>query len=76
YVWLGLLGPRGLPSNIRDLVSATVLRVLKTPELAQRAAKDGYDIVASTPAQFTSDVRTETSTVERVIRDNGIKASE
>jgi tripartite-type tricarboxylate transporter receptor subunit TctC len=76
YVWLGLLAPRGLPSNIRDHIGAAVLRVLRTPELAQRAAKDGYDIVARTPAQFTSDLRTETSTVERVIRDNGIKASE
>jgi tripartite-type tricarboxylate transporter receptor subunit TctC len=72
HVWLGLLGPRGLPPAIRDRLSGILLRTLKTPEFAQRAAKDGYDIVASSPAQFTTDLRQEVATLERVIRDNGL----
>jgi hypothetical protein len=44
-----------------------------TPEITQKAAKDGYDIVASSPAQFASDPKQEIATLERVIRENGIK---
>jgi tripartite-type tricarboxylate transporter receptor subunit TctC len=73
YVWLGLLGPRELPGNVRDRLSQEMVRVLKTPDVAQKAAKDGYDIVASSPAQFAKELKQEIATLERVIRENGIK---
>ena len=66
-------GPRGLPAERRDSLSTLVVRILKTPEVTQRAAKDGYEIVASTPAQFTKDLRQEVATIEQVVRDNNIK---
>ena len=73
HVWLGLLGPRGLPVPIRDRLSGIVLNLLKTPEFTQRAAKDGYDVVAGNPAQFSANLRQEVAALERVISDNGIK---
>jgi tripartite-type tricarboxylate transporter receptor subunit TctC len=73
YVWLGLLAPRGLPSDIRERLSKEIVRVLKTPDLVQKAAKDGYDIVASSPAQFAKELRQEIATIERVIKENGIR---
>jgi tripartite-type tricarboxylate transporter receptor subunit TctC len=73
HVWLGLLGPGGLSPAIRDRLSGIVLSLLKTPEFAQRAAKDGYDIVGSSPAQFSKDLRQEVATLERVINDNGLR---
>jgi tripartite-type tricarboxylate transporter receptor subunit TctC len=73
YVWLGLLGPRELPASIRDRLSREIVRVLKTPDLTQKAARDGYDIVASTPAQFAKELSQEIATLERVIKENGIK---
>jgi tripartite-type tricarboxylate transporter receptor subunit TctC len=73
HVWLGLLGPRALPTPIRDRLSGIVLGVLKTPEFTQRAAKDGYDIVAGSPAQFSANMRQEVAALERVINDNGIR---
>jgi len=73
YVWLGLLAPKGLPEALRDTLSNATIRIMKTPELAQKAAKDGYDIVASSPAQFASEMKQEIATLERVIRENGIK---
>jgi tripartite-type tricarboxylate transporter receptor subunit TctC len=73
YVWLGLLGPRQLPASVRDRLSKEIVRVLKTPDVVQKAAKDGYDIVASTPGEFTTELKREIATLERVIRENGLK---
>lgn len=73
YTWLGVLGPASLPSAIRDRLSSVALGVLKSPEVMQRAAADGYDIVASSPAQFARDMRQEIATLERVIKANAIK---
>jgi tripartite-type tricarboxylate transporter receptor subunit TctC len=73
YVWLGLLGPRQLPANIRDRLAQEMVRVLKTPDIVQKAAKDGYDIVASSPVQFAKDLKQEIATLERVIKENNIR---
>jgi tripartite-type tricarboxylate transporter receptor subunit TctC len=76
YVWLGLLGPRALPANIRDRLAHEMVRVLKTADVVQKAAKDGYDIVASTPAQFAKDLRQEIATLERVLKENNIRTEQ
>lgn len=70
---LGLLGPEAVPAEVRTRLSTTTIRVLKTSEVIERAAKDGYEIVASSPAQFVADMRKESDMLERVIRDNAIK---
>jgi tripartite-type tricarboxylate transporter receptor subunit TctC len=73
YTWLGVLGPKSLPGPIRDRLSSVALKVLKSPEIAQKAAADGYDIVASTPAQFAKDMRQEIATLQKVIKANALK---
>ena len=73
YTWLGLLGPPALPNAVRDRLSGVTLGVLKSPDVVQKAAADGYEIVASTPAQFAKDMRQEIVTLERVIKANAIK---
>ena len=75
YTWLGLLGPPRLPAAIRDRVASVTIRVLKSPDIAQKAAADGYDIVASAPAQFAKDMREEIATVQPVIKAHGLRSS-
>jgi tripartite-type tricarboxylate transporter receptor subunit TctC len=75
YTWLGLLGPPRLPGAIRDRVASVTLSVLKSPEIAQKAAADGYDIVASSPARFAKDMRQEIATVEPAIKTHGLRAA-
>jgi tripartite-type tricarboxylate transporter receptor subunit TctC len=75
YTWLGLLGPPRLPPAIRDRVTAVAINVLKSPEITQKAAADGYDVVASTPAQFARDMRDEMATVQPVIKAHGLRST-
>ncbi len=74
YTWLGMFGPAGLPPPVRDKLSAEVIRIMNLPDVTKRAARDGYEIVASTPLQFTNDIQAEVATLARVIREKGIKA--
>jgi tripartite-type tricarboxylate transporter receptor subunit TctC len=73
YTWLGLLGPAGLPGAIRDRLASVTVSVLKSADVAQKAAGDGYEIVASSPAQFTKDMRNEIAALEHVIKANALK---
>lgn len=74
HTWLGLLGPAQLPPAILGKLSAEVIRIMRQPDIGKRVLNDGYEVVASTPAQFTRDMQAEMATWSRVIREKGIKA--
>jgi tripartite-type tricarboxylate transporter receptor subunit TctC len=74
YTWLGLFGPSELPPAVLNQVSAEVTRIMNLPETRKRVFNDGYELVASTPARFRSDIEAEVVTSSRVIRERGIKA--
>jgi tripartite-type tricarboxylate transporter receptor subunit TctC len=74
YTWLGLFGPAALPASVLGKLSAEVTRIMNLPETKKRVLNDGYELVASTPVQFRSDIQAEVVTSTRVIRERGIKA--
>lgn len=74
YTWLGLLAPAKLPAAVLDKLSAEIIRIMRSPEVGKRVLGDGYEVVASTPAQFTRDMQAEVTTWSRVIRERGIKS--
>jgi tripartite-type tricarboxylate transporter receptor subunit TctC len=73
YTWLGLLGPPRLPEALARKLSTEVIRIMRTSEIAKRVANDGYELVASAPVQFKTDMQAEATTLGRVIREQGIK---
>lgn len=73
YTWLGLLGPAQLPPAVLNKLSTEVIRIMNSPDVSKRALSDGYEVVSSTPAQFTNDIQAEVATWARIIREKGIK---
>ena len=71
--WYGFLGPVGLPPAVRDRLSAEIVAIVKTPEISQRITGFGWNVVANTPAEFTSFLRSEYDRYGRVIRSRGIQ---
>jgi tripartite-type tricarboxylate transporter receptor subunit TctC len=74
YTWLGMFGPPQLPPAIVNKLSAELIRIMRLPEVGKRAMSDGYEVVASAPARFTSDIQSEVTISSRIIREKGIKA--
>jgi tripartite-type tricarboxylate transporter receptor subunit TctC len=73
-IWLGLLGPSGMPAAIAAKINAEVVRIMQTPELRQRAEKEGVEASAYTPVQFTAFMQAERERYGKVIREKQIKA--
>ena len=59
YTWSGLLGPRGIPKPVVTRLYAEASKALATPSVRDRFLADGAEIVASTPEQFATHVRSE-----------------
>ncbi len=57
--WAGLLGPAGLDPKIVKKLNGEIIAILDTDEMKQRVKTLGYDMIASTPEQFATQLRTD-----------------
>jgi tripartite-type tricarboxylate transporter receptor subunit TctC len=72
--WFGMLAPAGVPQAIRDKVQADIALVLKTPESEKFLETRGFELVASTAAEFKRVIESDTAKWREVIRKGNIKA--
>jgi tripartite-type tricarboxylate transporter receptor subunit TctC len=51
--WEGIVVPAHTPQEIVDRLHADIVAVLKTPDVKERFASQGYAVIGSTPGEFT-----------------------
>jgi tripartite-type tricarboxylate transporter receptor subunit TctC len=73
-VWFGLFAPAGTAPDIVKTVYETVATALKAPQMREALASQGFQIVASTPAEFGQRVASEIAKWSKVIKQAGLKA--
>jgi tripartite-type tricarboxylate transporter receptor subunit TctC len=71
--WYGVLAPAATPKTIVAKLNGGFAEALRSPEMAERFARDGVDVVGSTPEQFRVHVRAEIQRFERAVAAAGIK---
>lgn len=72
--WVGVSGPRGMPSELVAQIHGAVQRVLGEPAMAAALAERTLQVQARTPAQFTAYVQAERARWQPLIQASGIKA--
>lgn len=72
--FVGFVVPAGTPRDLIALLNRKIVNSLATPEMKERQATLGNDIVGSTPEEFGKRIRTELSTWAKVIKAANIKA--
>jgi tripartite-type tricarboxylate transporter receptor subunit TctC len=70
----GLVVPAATPRAIVNKIYADSAKILAMPDVRERLAGLGLEVVASTPEQFDAFVRSEIAKWAKVIKDNNIKA--
>ena len=71
--WYGVFMPAGVSKEIVAKVHNDVVRVLKLPEVKERFAGEGGEIVADTPDEFGAFVRKEIPKWTKVVKDAAVK---
>ena len=69
----GLLVPAGTPRGIVQRLYSDTANILAQPDIRERVTTLGFDIVASTPEQFTAQIKAEVAKWTRVVKDAGVK---
>jgi tripartite-type tricarboxylate transporter receptor subunit TctC len=72
--WVGILVPAGTPSEIIAVLYRESIKVLVQPDMKERLAALGYDLVASTPEEFATRIVAEIEMWAKVIRAANVKA--
>ena len=70
----GFVVPAATPRPIINRIHADSLKVLAMPDVRERLAGLGLEVVGSNPEQFDAFVRSEIAKWAKVIKDNNIKA--
>jgi tripartite-type tricarboxylate transporter receptor subunit TctC len=72
--WIGLLAPAGLPQEILIRINAQTVGALRAADALDLLGKQGFDVVASSPGEFSAWIRTEQVKWSKVIRASGATA--
>ncbi|HEV7912995.1 MAG TPA: tripartite tricarboxylate transporter substrate binding protein [Albitalea sp.] len=68
-LWFGVSVPAGTPKEIVDKLSADVARAVRMPDVREKFAALGLDVIGGTPEKTTAMIRAEIETWARVVRD-------
>jgi tripartite-type tricarboxylate transporter receptor subunit TctC len=67
----GFIGPRGLPPQIANAMSADIVKVLQEPEVHKRLTEQAMDVVASSPAEFSATIHREVDFWKMAVKESG-----
>ena len=65
--YYGILGPKNLPKEVIDKVSAGVKKALEDPAVRKRIEDTGSLIIANTPEQFAAQIKAEFDVYKNVV---------
>ena len=71
--WYGLWGPPALPREIVDRLATEVARAVKSPEMQEKLASQGFLPKGSTAPEFAAYVKDEIAKYAKIVKDANIK---
>src|SRR5262245_36589200 len=75
-IWFGLMAPAGTPQPIVDKLYGETARVLAQNDARKHLQDLGMEIVANTPSEFATVIKSEIPQWAKLIKDAGIRINE
>lgn len=71
--YYGILGPKGLPKEVVDKVSAAARQALQDPAVRRRIEDTGSLVVGNTPEQFAAQMKAEYEVYRKVVETQNLR---
>lgn len=71
--WHGLMAPAGTPQPVIDKLHTEVVRVLRTPEIIERMASQGVDVIAGSPGELAAFIKQDLVKYDKLVKSAGLK---
>lgn len=72
-VFFGLLAPSGTPRAVIDRLHREIVRALALPDVREKLAGMGNEVVGNTPEQFSEQIVAEVAKWQKLTRERGLK---
>ena len=72
--WIGLLAPAGTPAGVVARLHGETAKSMRAPDTMQALGRQGFDVIGSTPAEFSAWIKSEQAKWSKVIRASGATA--
>ncbi len=69
----GIVVRAGTPREIVDKLGRALREIVLMPDVRERLESEGAEVIASTPEVFAAQLRRETQTWARIVKDSGAK---
>jgi tripartite-type tricarboxylate transporter receptor subunit TctC len=71
--YYGILGPKGLPKDVVDKISAGTRQALQDPAVRKRIEDTGSLVVGNTPEQFAAQMKAEYEVYKKVVDTQNLR---
>jgi tripartite-type tricarboxylate transporter receptor subunit TctC len=71
-LWFGVLAPAGTPADIVGRYNKEINEIIRTPQIAEKLAKQGLTVVGGTPEHLGDFVAQDMVRWQKVVREAGI----
>ncbi len=71
--WVGVVGPRGMPTPIVDRLNQAINKVLAMPAIKEAFKERGVTVITTTPEQFGRFIKSEVVEWTQVVKAAGVK---
>jgi len=72
-LWWGLAAPAGAPQPVIEKLHAEIARIVRMPDVQERFAAVGVDLIGNTPRQFAEFLDTEIARMRKLAAGAGLK---
>ena len=69
-----LVAPARTPAAIVNRLNQEIVRVLNSPQVKERLANGGMEVVGNSPEQFAAVMKTDIARVRKLVKDAGIRS--
>lgn len=72
-MWFGMVGPAGLPKPVLAKLNESLIRALRSTEVRERVAAQGFELWTSTSEEFAAVIRADRDKWGRIVKASGAK---
>jgi tripartite-type tricarboxylate transporter receptor subunit TctC len=72
--WFGLAAPAETPRPVVDALHGEFVKALRSPDVVEKLANMGVEVIANTPAEFAAMIKSETALWGEVVKVSGARA--
>ena len=69
----GIVAPAGVPPAIIAKLNAAIVKIMRDPAVAGPLEANGFEVVASTPAEFGARLKSDVAKFDDIVRRSGAK---